>query len=263
MCILAFKPLGSKLPTDEALIAMSKANAHWGGFAYWKRGDKKVTINKGFMSWADAMINAMKRVGIYDNPKDYEVLIHFRWATMGGKNAWNTHPYVLTDKVSQIRTTCGEVELGVMGHNGMFTAPPQKEDDKDLDFSDTALMVRHIFSQVPQEEIMDEEFKKYVEGKISWNKLVFLFPNGDYSIYNEKGWTWDNGVWYSNKTFEYQMGEGKKTSYNYDDDDLDDYYRGTSQCECCEAYTNNRVRLDDWDHALWVCQDCKRQYYKL
>lgn len=177
MCIAIYKPAGITL-TREALLNSFNSNRDGAGFAYVKDGE--VNIQKGYFDfdrfWTE-----------FQPFQDLQCIIHFRVATHKAVNGRNCHPWRINDDT-------------VFIHNGMIS-----NCGMDDDISDTGNFAKHVME--PMLALAPDfwkisQFKWLVEAAIgSGNKLVFLDKDGEYKIFNESAGYWDNGVWFSNKSY--------------------------------------------------------------
>lgn len=186
MCLLIFKPAGKTI-TEAAFKKGFQSNSHGGGFA-WSTG-KQVWYKKPFWT-ADAMWEDIQQYF------KYPMIIHFRITTHGGNSKDNTHPH----------------DAGggwIMGHNGIIPQMeclPQESDTRAyIRTTLRPLLRRH--TELP----LDPRFKQIVASQIGGSKLVFLRANGDNVIVNEGMGDWDDGVWYSNRS--YKEWRSRTTTY--------------------------------------------------
>lgn len=176
MCLAIYKPAGVDIPTENLHQGWVK-NSDGGGFAYVK--GKRVVVSKGHMMWKD-WIEAWDKA-IKANPKS-PFLAHFRIRSMGDRGPEHTHPY--------------SFKHGVMIHNGSLrgtgavygTGP-----------SDTQKFLEAVGDNFTKEAT--EKHKLNIGNLIGYNKLVFLYPDKSHVIINEIDGVWDQGVWYSNRSY--------------------------------------------------------------
>ena len=118
MCVIVRKPKGIKVPV-ETLRQCWQSNKDGAGFMYAEDG--KLVFCKGLMSFK-SFLRAYQKI----QPKNKEVLIHFRFATHGAVANAQTHPFIV------------QGNIGVM-HNGIINfedesvgyVPPADEDEED------------------------------------------------------------------------------------------------------------------------------------
>lgn len=216
MCLIVVKPKGSKNSlTKEMFIRAATKNPHGIGILFSDSG--KITIEK-YPEPKDSLEKIYNKIADKDS-----YLIHFRYATHGKKDITNVHPFKVIDGL-------------YMAHNGVLPVYPEVNKD----YSDTRNFVegelRPLFKKDGIGLLKDPDFIKYLTDTVgSYNKLVFVDSNMDFTIINENAGKWIDGCWYSNTT---SIEEPKKYSYpldnynynyNYDSyyntlDDYKDYY---------------------------------------
>lgn len=181
MCVAIVTPKGQRIPTDKLLEGW-QTNGHGGGFAYVKKG--KVAIEKGFMTYPEFEKAYLAAARKFADKSPF--LVHMRIRTSGLTDKENTHPF--------------KIKGGAMIHNGvLFT--PSKDDEKNYkDFSDTRIFAARMYNVLTKDDIIIS--KKKLESTISWNKMAFLYDDGDYVILNEGAGFWVDGIWYSNRSCE-------------------------------------------------------------
>ena len=192
MCLAIYKPKGKTLPKEyaESGFAFNKDGA---GFAYVKSG--KLFIEKGLMTFQDFW-NAFEKV------QEYEAIIHFRMATHGAIEQANTHPF----RVAEF----------ALIHNGILDI---KADEGKTDTETFASYVLEPLIKRYGREILDDpSFDFLLSSAIEGSKFVLLSPNAHYII-NEAAGLWEDGIWYSNKSYQYTPFVSQFDLY---DDETDD-----------------------------------------
>lgn len=179
MCLAIFKPENKQIK-KRYLEAGFNGNSDGAGFAYIK--DKRIVIEKGFFNFAEFWV-AYEKID-----KRSPMLIHFRWATHGKKDAQNCHPFELL------------AGRGAMIHNGIL--PYESTATK----SDTACFVDGVLDPLLTANPYDDKHIKYlIENAIGdSNKIACLFSDGNHVIYNEKKGEWHKGSWFSNSGYRTQ-----------------------------------------------------------
>lgn len=177
MCQAIYKPVAVTI--DETLLrAAWQSNSDGAGFAY--RDGNKVRIEKGFTKLRH-FLKAYKHV------EAAEMVIHFRFATHGGKDKGNCHPFRFLD--------------GAFAHNGILW---QYAEDKGKE-SDTVLFRREFLrplAKVTRHDslttlLTSDGVTEWLERHIGGgNRLVFLHPAG-HTIINEDEGSWIQGAWFS------------------------------------------------------------------
>lgn len=194
MCIAIYKP-EKVVIKEETLNLCWVHNSDGAGFAYVRDGS--VIVEKGFMGLKDfkeAYFTAFK------SNKKSPFLIHFRIRTDGDRDAANTHPFELGNG-------------GVMIHNGCLSGSASKYGEGP---SDTNYFVQKFGQVLTFANI--SKHKKELEAAVGYNKLAFLFPDGNAAILNESSGVWSEGSWYSNHTFKPRPAHSPSHGYIYDED---------------------------------------------
>lgn len=177
MCLAIVKPGSVNVP-EEHLAAGWQANSDGGGFAYVEDG--KVQFQKGFLKYQD-FLTAYKATS--ERLPNSPFLIHFRIASMGAKGADNTHPF--------------PVPGGALIHNGTLDGTGAKYNDGP---SDTCLFAEKFGAYLTHDVVKDNKDK--FDSAANHSKIAFLYDDGRYAIVNEKLGGWNEGVWYSNRSYE-------------------------------------------------------------
>src|SRR5690554_2293587 len=122
MCVIAVKPKGIELPTEEKLKSMWDTNSDGAGYMF--NMDGKVHIKKGFMKFEDfkASIDNTYRMLTNKaiNAQDVAFIYHFRIATHGTVLPQNTHPYPISDNIVDLGALEIETDMS-MAHNGVIS----------------------------------------------------------------------------------------------------------------------------------------------
>lgn len=180
MCIAILTLAGKKLD-DDSLTRAFRGNSDGAGFAYIREG--RVQVEKGFMS-ADAVKDKYAQL-IAAKANEQPMLIHMRIATTGEVSRDNCHPFVVGRGQGN----------GAMIHNGSIYSG--KHDGRKSDTRVLAERQRNNFNY----SVVNEAIKELGTELGSYNKLVFLWPNGKYNIVNESQGRWYDGIWISNHHF--------------------------------------------------------------
>lgn len=173
MCIAICKKPGVRMK-DAHLEESFSSHPHGSGYAYTKDGE--VVIVKGLMTIDE--FKAAYRKDEEANPESV-FIIHFRTSTSGTKTPENTHPFPGKE--------CAVI------HNGVFFSPSG-------DKSDTNVLITAAADRLTKHAVTTglAAISKHIG---TWNKMVFLFKDNTYAIANEAGGVWDEGVWYSNRSY--------------------------------------------------------------
>jgi len=209
MCIIAVKPVGVQIPTDDTIRNMWYNNSDGAGFMYMKDG--QVHIEKGFMtlkSFNEGLDRVLKEINSFETP----MIFHFRIGTHGGNIPENTHPFPITENLAGLRKLSLSVPLAVV-HNGIIPIDARKG------ISDT---MEYVLTQLAPMYKMKRDFYKDKYGqKVIYNairsKMAFLDSTGNIELIGD--FTPADGILYSNSSY--------LPRYNYakwDDKFWDSYY---------------------------------------
>lgn len=235
MCLIICKKSGVTLDREELSNAM-ESNPDGVGIAFPEQD--KVAIRKGFwnIEKLDEELSAVEHL---------PVLIHFRLATHGGETLDNTHPFQLNNGWA-------------MAHNGIISNIKAEQGE-----SDTRAFIRHWVNPIVEKHSV-LEWKKEIEEFIGLgNKLAFINPKGEFSIFNEKAghWRQKDGCWYSNSTYLYSYplyGYGRYGIGGYHDEWPN---LGSQKTECCPS--TRMSEEGEWTEAYNVknlrCNVCNRK----
>jgi hypothetical protein len=180
MCQAIYKPAGVQV--DKATLKRAwQENQDGAGFCYVNNEKTAVVIKKGFFKFKAFWYQ-------YEKHAHKDVLIHFRYATHGGKVSENCHPFAIAKDAALI-------------HNGIlsgFTPLPTST------LSDTRIFCDGYLSQglrlsglSSYEYLSSPALRGFVETIIgSTNKLAVMTPQGTV-LFNEAQGEWYQGAWYS------------------------------------------------------------------
>jgi predicted glutamine amidotransferase len=191
MCVIAAKPAGVDMPSDQYISNMWTRNSDGAGIMYTVGG--RVHIEKGFMKFDQLHERLDQLHDLYDL-KELPVVMHFRITTHGGTKAENCHPFPISESVGVLSKLNQTTNIGV-AHNGIIDITPRKG------ISDT---MEYIISQLaPLSKAVPNFYEnKYLMKMISNaidSKMAFLTDRGD--IYTIGTFTEDNGIKYSNTSY--------------------------------------------------------------
>ena len=216
MCLLIYKPKGHHIE-NKSLEAAWQANGDGAGVGYLL-GDGTPIIDKGYFK-----LKPFKR--ILNQLDDVDCLIHFRLATHGLLDEDNCHPFAVNDSF-------------LFAHNGILN-----ELDEEPIRSDTRIFAEDILAgMLENQEAVSAWQKTVIEMAMGHSKGALLSQAG-VVILNESAGLWDQGVWYSNKSYKpqtYRFGSSvgyrtrKDPWFGWDDEysDLEDYeYKQALACE--------------------------------
>jgi hypothetical protein len=215
------------MPDIRTIIDMWDDNPHGAGIM-WRSGSL-VKYAKGFMK-QDKFLKFLKK-----NEKELaetEVAMHFRIATHGGINPWNTHPFPM-DPGTNTKSMSGTVRSCMM-HNGVLPIVPRNEN-----ISDTAeLSLRAKAFPSPEKYI--ESIAEYVSAD---NRILVFAPDSTLFVGD---WHEENGLSFSNLNFKsmYDLGMGYQPMYYYDWNDMS-----------WKNSKGRKVRIEDVDPYMLSYED--------
>lgn len=208
MCILAVATAGSQF-TRDTLEDMFHANSDGGGWAYAKNG--KIYFSKGYTN-VNKFIKAVMKL-----PVDVERMVHCRIGTHGGITKELTHPFPVSRDYRVMERLNGTMSSGyILAHNGILSnfSPASNH-------SDTEELVRCLANV--RCDLMGEDLREMINTLVKGSRVAILNTSGKINRYGT-GWTFDNGIWYSNTLFKYST----RKYYNYSAwdewDEWDGYY---------------------------------------
>lgn len=189
--------------------------------------------------WIDEAVHEWKIVR-HHFPEAHAVW-HLRWATHGTTDLANCHPFEV-----------GHDSRLMLAHNGVLpiTAKGSRSDTRILAEDEIANLNPSWLDNADDVEA----FEKWIRG----SKVVFLsaHPDTDRDMYimNESDGHWDNGVWWSNRSYQ----PYRKPCYGGSSPSLGIWAR------TLEGPTQDTLELDSDDDLLdWMevdCQLCGTEY---
>lgn len=277
MCVAIAKPVGAKLPSDEALDNCHFTNRDGCGVA-WASGGV-VHIKKDFEDHA-----AMKEWLRANITEEMGCLIHYRFATSGGVKIGLRHPFPITMDHEKLLAPEVDTDMAVI-HNGVLWTMPKAET-----LSDTARLVRDVLADpaIKASIRTNEAIQKLIGGLLgASNKIALLWPDGHIIYFGE--FEKDHGVLYSN-------GQYKTYVHGYQAQELD-YMDGLGQsygcganamipnrykdfnknrrrmevrnqaakdnteycCKCYVLYPKKKMYLFNDERLEYICRECKKK----
>lgn len=205
MCIIAAKPVGVDMPSDEIIENMWYGNSDGAGFMWAENGG--VHIRKGFMKFADFDKALSEWLATHD-PLKTALVMHFRITTHGGTKPENCHPFPVSDSIGMLTKSESKCRVGV-AHNGIIPITPRKG------ISDT---MEYIITQLaPLARAVPDFYKSKDLCKMISNatgsRLAFL--NGRGEIYTIGDFIDDNGIKYSNTSYKWGSLRDVAWSHSY------------------------------------------------
>jgi glutamine amidotransferase class II-like protein len=253
MCLIVASQTG-KLPTDELVQDAFTDNPDGWGMMYHAGGVIHVQKGMDLASLKTSLVTV----------KDKPYVLHFRWATHGGVELDNNHPFKVTKKVW-------------MAHNGIIHNISEWRKDR----SDSWHFAKELGTIVNRHRdwAVGSDFVPYVEKWIGKsNKIAFLWDDGLIKIANEEQGVTKDGIWYSNDNsfaynridigFDYGMRQSNaewmrswrigSSKFAYGEDKVKEEevleLDTPERCEWCSEVT---MRMWERENCL-VCFDCKR-----
>lgn len=229
MCIAIYKPKNVELPTEQILKNCFEANDDGAGFAF--ACNNRVYIKKGFMTFQSFM-DAWNANNEKYHFKDLGMLIHFRIHTHGANDATMTHPFPITSDEGALSKPETMSDYAVV-HNGIITLT-STEAARTSSLSDTAVFIRDYLNLIARNKNWFHVSSniELIEHLIGFgSKMAILNRTGE--IIATRGFTEDNGIFYSNssykesyskvKSYDYSSKGYAYSDYDYDDTDYSDY----------------------------------------
>jgi hypothetical protein len=199
MCVIASKPIGIEIPSDDMIAKMWQTNPDGAGFMYTLK--KRVYIEKGFMNlkeFTNAIAGLEKRLRKHNEDiKNIPLVMHFRITTHGGTSAPNTHPFPISPDRTLLTSLDITTELA-MAHNGIINSVSAFGD-----LSDTQTYIQDVLSPL---HAYDGSFYKnphmqtLMENTIDGSRLVFLDKFGALTYIGD--WKEKDGMYFSNLHFD-------------------------------------------------------------
>lgn len=264
MCVIVHKERGKDIPSDEIIEKCFQKNPDGSGILLHRAGTKTLEIHKGYMK-LDDFKKVLKELNVN---QDDDLIMHFRITTSGGTSPENCHPFPISNKVDDLKSTRINTTRGFV-HNGVLG----KGDDI-LKISDTQVFIKDIISR---EEISDhldnEEIQKIIK-KFSDTGQRFFIADAEKDLFKRFGiWYEDNGIWYSNlgwksyyKTYSTNWNYNYDYNYNYNYD-YGGYYNKKNSKEpipdinsiLC-PYCDKTMELLMEGQDVYMCPDCGTIY---
>lgn len=185
MCIIAIKPKGLPMISDEIINEMFMRNHDGAGIMFLK-DNGMVHIEKGFFT-IESVLDYLHENELAFMKTD--VVLHFRIGTSGKLNALNCHPYSVW---SANKTSC-DVTLGV-AHNGILDSYGWKGNDE---INDTQAFIKDL-RKLPHNFLKNTFMVSLLKKAIGSNKFAFMDKDGIHTIGN---FIEDNGYYYSNDSY--------------------------------------------------------------
>lgn len=155
-----------------------RSNSDGAGFMF--AANNRLHISKGYFSFRS--FYKAYRQAEHSYP-DSDFVIHFRIATSGKTDEATCHPFYVHQNLGFV-------------HNGIFAKLGNKV------LSDTQQYNRQVLKTYPKKFIYNTAIVKEISEFCGYfNKLIFLDNEGAYLIIGESDGIWENGIWFSNDTY--------------------------------------------------------------
>jgi len=153
-----------------------------------------VHIRKGFMSYPE-FDSFMDKLNNRLNLTDTALVMHFRITTHGNTSPQNCHPFPLSRKISHLKRTEITTDTGV-AHNGIIPIKCiPKLSDTQTYIAKKLAPIKNIQPDFYTNEYIMQRIKMEIQSKM-------CFLTSDEKIYTIGKFIKDNGVLYSNSSYE-------------------------------------------------------------
>lgn len=178
MCILIVKNKGLKSPPTEHFRNSWESNDDGVGVA-WTKGDGFVSFKK-FLEYKDFNRFISKEAPFVGFEQNYSIMYHFRMATQGSIKLHNVHPFVVSEKLYDIKRTEGKAPM-MMAHNGVISGLYDV-----ADISDTMIFVRDILSKpYIKNNIGEPAVRNLLSKYLIGSKIAVLDGRGVFTVINQ------------------------------------------------------------------------------
>lgn len=211
MCVIAFSPKGTDIPTEKQIRQMWQHNPDGAGYAYVdKKG--KVVYKKGLMTLKELLAE----LEVPERFKNTNFAIHFRIGTSGKNDKATCHPFPVSNCFGDLRKTEGKAD-SVLFHNGILSdgglASPLASDTQDF-----VIAMSPLFKKYNKSKTRDFFIEELIEG----SRLLVLYKNNAFKMFGK--WEQDGDIWVSNLNYKYSYSWYGSSYYGYHDYYDDDYY---------------------------------------
>lgn len=201
MCVIAVKPKGVELLSNETLQNCFDNNPDGAGFMYNPIGADTVVIEKGLMKLEDLK----NKINSHNLSSENVIVYHFRISTHGGVCPENTHPFPLSQDIESLKAIKIITDIGI-AHNGILSTIPEDKTISDTqEFIKTVLATENIRNGLFTQ---DKAIHKAVMELAKGSRLCVMVGN-KLSLLGT-GWIrLDSGLFFSNSSYE------KREAYNF------------------------------------------------
>ena len=212
MCIIVCKKAGIQMPDRQILKNCFNYNSDGVGIMWNKDGE--VHIRKGFMTW-NSFDSYLSELENQIDINKSAVCTHFRIKTHGKTSPQNCHGFCISNRVKDLKLLELTTDIGVM-HNGIIPIKPIRN------LSDTqTYILKQLYNikKASPDFLENKCTMSQIENEIG-SKMAFLTSDG--SIYTIGKFVEQEGVLYSNKSFE------ERFLYSYNWLKYDDFWSSVS-----------------------------------
>ena len=228
MCVIAFSPAPADVPTRDQLARACDANPD--GFGWAAVVGSRIVVHRA-MDPGEAIDSYLDAVPMTTGPS----LFHARIASHGTVDLSNCHPFPVGGDPSV-----------VLAHNGILDITPGPFDSR----SDTAILADEVLPRSGI-ETLDTDPETWERWIGPGNKVVILSTSPRLArhayILNEPAGSWDAGVWWSNRSYQYTSPPWPERRWEATDD-------GCAECEACSEYVP-AAELVEYRRER-ICPDC-------
>jgi hypothetical protein len=191
MCIIAAKPVGIAMPSDQTIENMWNGNNDGAGFMWAEKGS--VHIRKGFMTF-EKFRTALDEFLATHDATNTALVMHFRITTHGGTKPENCHPFPITDNVGLLTKLECKTKVGV-AHNGIINISPRKGISDTMEY--IASQLAPLYRGVPD----FYRNKNLIEMIYNATASRLAFLDGEGNLFTVGEFQEDNGIKYSNGSY--------------------------------------------------------------
>jgi hypothetical protein len=200
MCIIIVKPAGTRLPKLRVFQNCAENNAD--GIGYMTIHDGKVYGSKGYTDEKE-LHEHLSRM-----PKQFPLVIHFRFATHGAIDATATHPFPVSAKVEELKKLKWVSDTGI-AHNGVISGFGTHKKDG---LSDTQEYIQKVIADpMIRSGLFHPKVQRMLELTTS-SKFAYMNGKGDIAMIGH--FYQSGGCFYSNLDYKYGGWQAKYYGYN-------------------------------------------------
>lgn len=191
MCVICVSGRGVPQPTKNQIKSMFQTNPDGAGYMVARSG--RVEIHKGFMT-CESLLSALSAEHLTAADA---VVYHFRISTQAGVTKEMTHPFPLTEKISECKLLDAKCALGV-AHNGIIRLT---SDYRDREYNDTARFISEYMAFLvrSKKDMQDSRILEAIKNLTS-SKWALLYKDGTISTVGNFIRE-ENGLLFSNPSY--------------------------------------------------------------